>query len=130
MRLRLDRSKSRNTAMLRRMYADYASVAARPYARATWELLLRAGQRRAGQNGTCSHVTGLHVSDAARPSGYWERFEQVKPANVLTLLSDAPMPYVRGGTLHCKDDELSLRYERRAHKPLTIYSINRLGEAE
>jgi hypothetical protein len=31
----------RDAAALRRLYADYASVAARPYARASWEMLLR-----------------------------------------------------------------------------------------
>src|SRR5271167_3171718 len=37
---------SRDAATLRRLYVDYASVAARPYGRRTWELMLRAEQRR------------------------------------------------------------------------------------
>jgi hypothetical protein len=107
------------------MYAEYASIAARPYARATWELLLRKQQRtRAGDasepNGSGSHVNDLHKNDVSRASDYYEFVTQVKPLNILTLLSNAPMLYVRGDTLHCKDDELSLRYEKRAHKPIAI----------
>ena len=44
----------------------------------------------------------------------------VKPANILTLSSDAPMLYVRGDCLNCRDDELILKYERLGHKPYAI----------
>jgi hypothetical protein len=39
---------SRDAGALRRLYADYASVAARPYARATWEGMLRTAERKGG----------------------------------------------------------------------------------
>jgi CRISPR-associated endonuclease Cas1 len=44
----------------------------------------------------------------------------VKPENILTLSSDAPMLYVRGNCLNCRDGELILKYERRGHKPFAI----------
>jgi hypothetical protein len=115
--------ESRDPAVLRQLYADYASVAARPYARATWEGLLRAAQRKAvsgietaeiGPHANNSRMNGLpSASDA-------EWLSPVKPANILTLSSDAPMLYVRGDSLVCRDDDLILKYERRSHKPCAI----------
>jgi hypothetical protein len=122
---------SRDAAALRRLYADYASVAARPYARATWELMLRAEQRQLGQatNNCSSGATkdmhadiGLYETEL-RPKASLaclDWLSPVKPANILTLLSDAPALYVRGDSLVCRDDDLILKYERRSHKPYAI----------
>jgi CRISPR-associated endonuclease Cas1 len=115
---------SRDAITLRRLYADYASVAARPYARASWEMLLRTAQRKAEVGGIeateiCSHVSSSRMNGLAAAS-VAERLSPVKPANILTLSSDAPMLYVRGDSLVCRDDDLILKYERRSHKPYAI----------
>ena len=64
---------SRDAALLRRLYADYASVAARPYARASWEKVLRAAEmRKASQcvgrfhQGTWQSQTEREFYDATR----------------------------------------------------------------
>jgi hypothetical protein len=41
---------SRDAGVLRRLYADYASVAAWPYARASWEGMLRQAQHGSLRN--------------------------------------------------------------------------------
>ena len=110
---------SRDAALLRRLYADYASVAARPYARASWEKVLRAAETSpegSDPDGNGSHVNGAYANE--RGEGRWQ--PPVKPSNILTLASDAPMLYVRGNCLHCKDDNLTLTYEQRGHKPYAI----------
>jgi CRISPR-associated endonuclease Cas1 len=113
---------SRDPATLRRLYADYASVAARPYARASWEKVLRAAQKGRRLEDDDSHVNkprANHLPPGVR-SNALDWLSPVKPVNVLTLRSDAPMLYVRGDTLQCRDDDLILKYERRSLKPYAI----------
>jgi CRISPR/Cas system-associated endonuclease Cas1 len=119
---------SRDPAVLRQWYADYASVAARPYARASWEKVLRAAQKEPALSPSQgSHRKAGKGSRANGPDAIrGERINfasPVKPANILTLLSDAPMLYVKGDCLTCRDDNLILRYERRSHKPYAIVLI-------
>jgi hypothetical protein len=120
---------SRDAAALRRLYADYASVAARPYARASWEMLLRKAQRGTEKKRSQQEMKGTCVGMDHKYADAWSIQEAdtsfewtptVKPANILTLSSDAPMLYVSGDCLHCRDDELILKYERRGHKPYAI----------
>jgi Protein of unknown function (DUF3800) len=108
---------SRDAGVLRRLYADYASVAARPYARASWEKALRAAERGVKKPAEIrSHMNSLHVNDRSLALDR----ELIKPGLVLTLSSDAPKLYVRGDALNCQDDKLILKYERRSSKPNTI----------
>jgi hypothetical protein len=134
----------RDAGVLRRLYADYASVAARPYARASWEMALRAEQRRlAGRQhikkslyATIQELECIPSQLSRKLAGSGSEQKDngrdkcsldphldaapVKPSNILTLSSDAPMLYVRGDCLHCKDDNLILKYERRGQKPYGI----------
>jgi CRISPR-associated endonuclease Cas1 len=90
----------------RQAYAAYASCAARPYARSTWELLLR---RR---------TTALQaVQEIAVP---WRDVTLIKPGRVLSTMSDRAGLKVRGGALHVTEDERTLVYEPRSVKPLAI----------
>jgi CRISPR-associated endonuclease Cas1 len=118
---------SRDAAALRRLYVAYASVAARPYARATWEMLLRKAQRGTEKKRSQQEIKDTCVGMDHKYANAWsiqdtclEWTPAVKPANILTLSSDAPMLYVRGDCLNCRDDELILKYERRGHKPYAI----------
>jgi len=95
----------RDPATLRQLYANYASVAARPYARASWEKALRAAQskpdpktmRETSQKlGSRSQMNSSLMTDWPMGEERWAYAPPVKPATVLTLLSDAPMLYVRG----------------------------------
>lgn len=150
---------SRDAGMLRRLYVAYASVAAKPYARASWEKMLRQSQRGGagsfdGTGGSLNHTqnTGIdfHASMSMTGEGeppeftpakaeaerraaeqraaeYWARFEQVKPANVLTTTSDNAAIKVRGGALIVADAPLILTYEKRGTKPLAIVMLGWSG---
>jgi CRISP-associated protein Cas1 len=122
---------SRDAGALRRLYADYASVAARPYARATWEGMLRTAERKgggvggkAGENG--SYVNGLHVNEklgaAAQDEAsdtHWAERLQIKP-RVLTTVADNASLRVKGGALIVCDGNKRLVYETSARRPQAI----------
>jgi hypothetical protein len=113
---------SREAATLRRLYADYASVAARPYARATWELMLRKAERKVDS----SHVSGLHMSEKAEAveqdeasDAHWAERLQVKP-RILTTVGDNASLRVKGGALVVCDGDKRLVYEASARRPQAI----------
>jgi hypothetical protein len=114
----------RAAGVLRRLYADYASVAARPYARASWEKMLRAAQTEGTQgreklDKNSSQVNSSYMNDKV-VADYWSRFEQVKPANILATTSDNANLKVRGSALIVMDAPLTLTYEKRGTKPQAI----------
>jgi CRISPR-associated endonuclease Cas1 len=91
------------------LYARYSETAARPYARSTWELILRKGPP-------------VNLSPIApRPRGLdLERYGPIKPSTVLALIDDGPSVSVRSDTLIVRDGPLKLQYERRSAKPEAI----------
>jgi CRISPR-associated endonuclease Cas1 len=129
-----------------RAYEKYASTAARPYARSSWEVMLKQHRARAGRNINTFkslHASGvdrnidtfkplnasetdqnidtfksLHTSSAK--SDYWTRLSNVKPAYVLTTTSNNTRIAVRGSSLIITDDDTRLVYEKRGVKPLSI----------
>jgi hypothetical protein len=121
---------SRDAAVLRRLYADYASVAARPYARATWELMLRAEQRPVEQggaehqfiricecNGERKDASDIELDDAS--DTHWGKHLQIKP-RILTTIDDKASLRVKGGALVVCDGSETLVYEAGARKPQAI----------
>jgi CRISPR/Cas system-associated endonuclease Cas1 len=93
-------------ATARQAYEVYCATAARPYARSTWELLLRRPEP---------------VESVAREIvAPWRDITPVKPARVLTAMSDRASLKVRGGALIVTDDDRALVYEARGVKPLAI----------
>jgi CRISPR-associated endonuclease Cas1 len=103
------------------LYRDYASTAARPYARASWEIAVRRAQRP-GDN-PCAmdqkYVAAYIVRRNTGP-GYWEKRAPVKPARVLTLTAESPSLRVKGGALHVRDGGPLIVYEPRGVKPHAI----------
>jgi len=87
-------------------YRDYASTAARPYARSTWQMLLKSPKTAA---------PGLQ--QIGEP---WTELTPVKPVNVLTTITDRANLKVRGGALYVTDGERILVYEPRGAKPFAI----------
>jgi hypothetical protein len=59
-------------------------------------------------------------TDGQAGSDYWEGRAPVKPANVLTTVSDNARVNVRGAALVVTDDNQKLVYEKRSVKPLCI----------
>jgi hypothetical protein len=73
-------------------YQEYASVAARPYARSTFELLLQQARRGASRkvyaSGPAATETQLSAADQdAASDAHWAEYLPVKP-RVLTTVSD------------------------------------------
>jgi CRISPR/Cas system-associated endonuclease Cas1 len=91
----------------RRAYEAYAETAARPYARSTWELLLRR------QITADTPARGESVDP-------WSELLPVKPSNILTTTTDNASLKVRGGALHVSDGARNLVYEQRSVKPYAI----------
>jgi hypothetical protein len=95
----------------RRAYETYCAMAARPYARSTWELLLK-------RPAAAPPATDQQIAEP------WSELTPVKPSNVLTIMSDRASLKVRGGALYVSDPHLNeprlLVYERRSVKPLAI----------
>src|ERR1700684_2412417 len=75
-----------------RAYEAYASVAARPYARSSWEVLLK----NCKEIETDSKPT-LAIKYAKPQASYW--FDPVKPSNILTTTLDNASLKVKGGAL-------------------------------
>jgi hypothetical protein len=105
-----------------RLYRDYASTAARPYARASWEAMVRQAQRP-GDNicaSTDQKYAGAYIWQRNTGASYWERRAPVKPARVLTLTAESPSLRVKGGTLHVRDGGPLIVYEPRGVKPHAV----------
>lgn len=90
------------------VYADYASVAARPYARASWETILRKGRQEP------------RPIPKPRQHAIIADGGPIKPSTVLALVSDGPSLTVKGDALHVRDGPIKLVYERRSRKPEAI----------
>jgi hypothetical protein len=82
----------------RRAYEAYAAVSARPYARSSWEVMLRSRKP---------------VAKPERGPGLWSRLSipsskhraaPVKPSNVLTLTGDSASLSVKRGALIAAQD--------------------------
>jgi CRISPR/Cas system-associated endonuclease Cas1 len=98
----------------RQAYEAYCATAARPYARSTWEMILRQPPAAARE-----------AQEIAAP---WRDLAPVKPSRVLTILSDQASLRVRGGALIVTDPQFrehkredgELVYEARSVKPTAI----------
>jgi CRISPR-associated protein Cas1 len=105
-------------------YHDYASVAARPYARATFELLIAKAKRESAvrpprpniivPNASPSLAEQDEASDA-----FWAEYLPVKPRVVTTVSNNASLR-VKGGALIVQDGERRLVFEAAAPKPRAI----------
>jgi hypothetical protein len=99
----------------RQVYEAYCATAARPYARSTWELMLRRSHEAPG-------------SKSPGVSAPWPDLANAKPAHVLTTMSDRASLKVRAGALIVTDphfhagrlEDRALVYEARSAKPLAI----------
>jgi CRISP-associated protein Cas1 len=105
-------------------YQDYASVAARPYGRSTFELLLKQA-RRGALHGDYAPAEiapeaerSLAEQDAASDA-HWAQHLLVKP-RVLTTMSDNASLRVKSGALIVHDGERRLVFEASAPKPRAI----------
>jgi CRISPR-associated endonuclease Cas1 len=105
-----------------RAYEAYASVAARPYARASWEIFVSQARRCAPIKQPPDQKSGCLVlsDDDDGVPDYWDKLSPVKPTNVLTTISDRASVSVKAGALYVKDDDRKITYEKRGVKPLAI----------
>src|ERR1700722_8460375 len=90
-------------------YEAYASVAARPYARSSWEVLLKNNR---GIEAADKRTP--RIKDTKAQASYW--FDPVKPSNVLTTTFDNANLKVRGGALIVVDGDRKIVYEQRGLK--------------
>ena len=104
-----------------RAYEAYASTAAKPYARSSWEVMLKQYRQPSGIEQT-TKVSIPTPAPASMPGGrlYWDRRSNVKPSYVLTTVSDNTRIAVRGASLIITDGDRKLVYEKRGVKPLAI----------
>jgi CRISPR-associated endonuclease Cas1 len=93
-------------------YRSYASTAARPYARSSWEQMVRS--RRPAEPRQ-SPLAGLQFAR--------KRAAPVKPSNVLTLAGENVGLSVNRGALHARDGDADRVYEPRSVKPSAIVLI-------
>jgi CRISP-associated protein Cas1 len=100
-----------------RAYAAYASVAARPYARASWEKYINKSRRLPAQSKSKEPVP---IEDDDDTPNYWDKLSPVKPANVLTTINEKASVSVRAGALYVNDGDRKITYEKRAVKPPAI----------
>ncbi len=105
-------------------YQDYASVAARPYARATFELLLAKAKRGVTDGPACPNVAVPNASPSLAEQddasdAFWVEHLPVKP-RILTTVSDNASLRVKGGALIVHDGERRLIFEAAAPKPRAI----------
>ena len=124
------------------LYRDYASTAARPYSRASFEALVKAAAGRRALPDAGLPVAGRALPDAGLPvagralpqhiricaydGAYWERFSPVK-SRILTTTSDNASLKVKGSALIVTDTPLNLVYEKRAPKPQSIVMLGWSG---
>jgi CRISP-associated protein Cas1 len=104
-------------------YAAYASTAAHPYARSSFDVLLRS--RNSPAESAPNYGRAPAVNSIAECPIAIERNRRkstpVKPSNVLTLSSDnASLSVKRGSLIAATGDITALVYEPRAVKPLAI----------
>jgi hypothetical protein len=96
-----------------RAYEAYASVAARPYARSSWEVLLKNNKHTRTVN-----KPRLVIKHTTPEASYW--FDPVKPSNILTTTFDNASLKVKGGALIVVDGDRKIIYEQRGLKPQAI----------
>jgi hypothetical protein len=113
----------RETTSLK-VYHDYASVAARPYARVTFELLIAKAKRESVVRPTRPNIVVPNALPLAAEQdevsdAFWAEHLPVKP-RVLTTISDNASLRVKGGALIVHDGERRLVYEAAAPKPRAI----------
>jgi hypothetical protein len=96
----------------RRAYQVYASTAARPYARSSFDVMLRARTLRQTQGQPAERAFSIQPALG--------RATPVKPSKVLTLTGDSASLSVKRGALIATRDGMSLVYEPRAVKPSAI----------
>jgi CRISP-associated protein Cas1 len=104
-------------------YQAYASTAARPYARASFETVLQRHQRLAPPHEPGPAVPPApHAIDAApdaESDAFWGARLAVKPRVVTTEADNASLT-VKGGSLFVHDGERRLRYDAGARMPAAI----------
>jgi CRISPR associated protein Cas1 len=96
-----------------RAYEAYASVAARPYARSSWEVLLKNNKGIETDNKPLLTIKHTKVE-----APYW--IDPVKPSNILTTTFDNAALKVKGGALIVADGDRKIIYEQRGLKPQAI----------
>ena len=92
-------------------YEAYASTAARPYARSSFDIMLRS--RRPLAESVLPPLRPVASVSRKGPT-------PVKPSNVLTLTGDSVSLSVKRGALIAARDAMTLVYEPRAVKPSAI----------
>jgi CRISPR-associated endonuclease Cas1 len=97
-----------------RAYEAYASVAARPYSRSSWEVLLKNNKGIETDN----KPPPLTINHTKAQASYW--FDPVKPSNILTTTFDNASLKVKGGALIVTDGDHKIIYEQRGLKPQAI----------
>jgi CRISP-associated protein Cas1 len=96
-----------------RAYEAYASVAAKPYARSSWEVMLK------NNKGIETYSKPpFTIKQTKAQASYW--FDPVKPSNVLTTTFDNANLKVKGGALIVTDGDRKVIYEPRGLKPQAI----------
>jgi CRISPR-associated endonuclease Cas1 len=112
----------------RRAYEAYASTAARPYARSSFDVMLRLRNSPFENDRALrpcpfdqrKHSTAsVTVPGSDRLHRAW-RIAPVKPSNVLTLTGDSISLSIKRGALIATRDVTTLVYEPRAVKPNAI----------
>jgi hypothetical protein len=104
-------------------YAAYASTAARPYARSSFDVLLRSRNLPAESAPDYDRELAINPIMACPIAVECNRRKStpVKPSKVLTLSSDnASLSVKRGALIAAAGDTTALIYEPRAVKPLAI----------
>jgi CRISPR-associated protein Cas1 len=107
-----------------KVYHDYASVAARPYARATFELLIAKVKRESVVRPTRPNIVAPNALPSAPEQDdasdkFWANHLPIKPS-VLTTVFDNASLRVKGGALIVHDGERRLVFEAAAPKPRAI----------
>jgi CRISP-associated protein Cas1 len=95
----------------RRAYEAYAATAARPYARSSFDVMLRSRKPPTERAPKSDHARRPVENRGRAP---------VKPSNVLTLTGDSVSLSVKRGALIATRDAMTLVYEPRAVKPSAI----------
>jgi hypothetical protein len=114
-------SKGETTPL--RAYQAYASTAARPYARASFETYLRRHERLGPSPKQGSAVPpaphAIAAAADAESDAFWGTRLAVKPRVVTTEADNASLT-VKGGSLFVHDGERRLRYDAGAKMPAAI----------
>src|SRR5271165_2722020 len=101
-------------------YREYASEAARPYARSTFEQILDRARKGSSEPNDKREVPQIEDASSDMASdAHWAKFLPVKP-RVLTTVHDNTALRVKGGALIVCDGEHRVVYEAGARKPQAI----------